>query len=585
MVRGFAVAGLVVAACQFPRPGDRQPDAGPDAPIDAPVDARAELVFGRWDRLHTTPAGVTAQGIDLSAYSVSALVPNGAGHTSIGGVGRSDGTFELDDVPPGAMYLLRVGRLVAVTDQHEVQLGTRIPTRAAVPLVAPTLIDVTLQGLLPMLAGDVVTITSRLADAEAQLSIATNASKLSESFDASAFFSTYAERAGLPSSAADDDLFALHSRTSPGTALTPTLERIVAAADISATALRDGEMNAIAATLSPPSAALELSAGITPSSLSLGYSSLTRPRSVKVVCAALPAPAVGWSFEGRPAMGRAIVTATYPATTINLLELSGSFPDPFPPAWPRFCDIELTRDRSFRVPGASTARTIAGGVHRVVTPAGIGSSVMPPPTVIRIAGRDGDVGGLVPNTGAPVEVTWTGAAQATQFVVSAYELRVQSGPRLLAAVMTRDTRVELPPELLSGADFIAFVITAFSGSNDYDAGELAMDGVPGSSASAVTAMFRWSATCGNGAPDLGEDCDASGASATCDADCTAVMCGDGTRNAAAGELCDSIVDTLGCDDDCTANTCGDGHRNEATEQCDDGGIAPGDGCSATCRTE
>ena len=271
MVRGFAVAGLVVAACQFPRPGDRQPDAGPDAPIDAPVDARAELVFGRWDRLHTTSAGVTAQGIDLSAYSVSALVPNGAGHTSIGGVGRSDGTFELDDVPPGAMYLLRVGRLVAVTDQHEVQLGTRIPTRAAVPLVAPTLIDVTLQGLLPMLDGDVVTITSRLADAEAQLSIATNASKLSESFDASAFFSTYAERAGLPSSADGDDLFALHSRTSPGTALTPTLERIVAAADISATALRDGEMNAIAATLSPPSAALELSAGITPSSLSLGY--------------------------------------------------------------------------------------------------------------------------------------------------------------------------------------------------------------------------------------------------------------------------------------------------------------------------
>lgn len=77
----------------------------------------------------------------------------------------------------------------------------------------------------------------------------------------------------------------------------------------------------------------------------------------------------------------------------------------------------------------------------------------------------------------------------------------------------------------------------------------------------------------------------STATAACDSDCTAVVCGDGTRNAAAGEFCDSIIDTPGCDTDCTANVCGDGHRNDTTEECDDGNTVPGDGCTATCRTE
>jgi cysteine-rich repeat protein len=44
--------------------------------------------------------------------------------------------------------------------------------------------------------------------------------------------------------------------------------------------------------------------------------------------------------------------------------------------------------------------------------------------------------------------------------------------------------------------------------------------------------------CGNGSVDADEACDASGASAECDADCSAVRCGDGSVNAAAGEECD-----------------------------------------------
>ena len=59
--------------------------------------------------------------------------------------------------------------------------------------------------------------------------------------------------------------------------------------------------------------------------------------------------------------------------------------------------------------------------------------------------------------------------------------------------------------------------------------------------------------CGDGNIDPGEDCDDSGESATCDIDCTAVDCGDGTLNTTAGEICDdgNAVSLDGCEPDCT----------------------------------
>jgi len=61
--------------------------------------------------------------------------------------------------------------------------------------------------------------------------------------------------------------------------------------------------------------------------------------------------------------------------------------------------------------------------------------------------------------------------------------------------------------------------------------------------------------CGDGVVSGNEQCDAGGPSATCDADCTFAVCGDGTLNTLAGETCD------------------------------DGNTVAGDGCSATCQVE
>jgi len=77
---------------------------------------------------------------------------------------------------------------------------------------------------------------------------------------------------------------------------------------------------------------------------------------------------------------------------------------------------------------------------------------------------------------------------------------------------------------------------------------------------------------------------ARGDTTECDGDCTAVSCGDGYVNPAAGEDCDAADDTADCDGGCTAVICGDGYTNTvAGEACDDG-LDNNDTLPDACRT-
>ena len=93
--------------------------------------------------------------------------------------------------------------------------------------------------------------------------------------------------------------------------------------------------------------------------------------------------------------------------------------------------------------------------------------------------------------------------------------------------------------------------------------------------------------CGDGLTVGGEACDDAGESASCDADCTPAVCGDGTANATAGEPCDdgNTVSGDGCSADCgSTEVCGNGYL-DVGESCDDGNLAALDGCSGTCTPE
>jgi cysteine-rich repeat protein len=89
--------------------------------------------------------------------------------------------------------------------------------------------------------------------------------------------------------------------------------------------------------------------------------------------------------------------------------------------------------------------------------------------------------------------------------------------------------------------------------------------------------------CGDGIVAPEEQCDDGGESATCDADCTPVVCGDGVPNGTADEACDTAGPSALCDADCTPVECGDGLTNgPAGEQCDDGNLVDDDACSNAC---
>ena len=67
----------------------------------------------------------------------------------------------------------------------------------------------------------------------------------------------------------------------------------------------------------------------------------------------------------------------------------------------------------------------------------------------------------------------------------------------------------------------------------------------------------------------------------------AVRCGDGFADAAGGEQCDdgNLINGDGCSSSCQIESfCGDGVL-DPNEACDDGNNLDGDGCSATCMIE
>jgi cysteine-rich repeat protein len=97
-----------------------------------------------------------------------------------------------------------------------------------------------------------------------------------------------------------------------------------------------------------------------------------------------------------------------------------------------------------------------------------------------------------------------------------------------------------------------------------------------------------SAACGDGAVDGVEQCDDGNlvSGDGCSNQCTLEKCGNGVRD--IGEQCDdgNSVSADGCSSTCKIEFCGDGVVQSGTgEECDDGNNVSGDGCSSLCKLE
>jgi cysteine-rich repeat protein len=92
--------------------------------------------------------------------------------------------------------------------------------------------------------------------------------------------------------------------------------------------------------------------------------------------------------------------------------------------------------------------------------------------------------------------------------------------------------------------------------------------------------------CGDGLVDLDEECDDGNLQDGdgCSSECLLEECGNGTLD--VGEECDdgNSTDCDGCSASCKLEECGNG-RVECDEECDDGNTTDGDGCSSTCTFE
>lgn len=152
----------------------------------------------------------------------------------------------------------------------------------------------------------------------------------------------------------------------------------------------------------------------------------------------------------------------------------------------------------------------------------------------------------------------------------------------------------------------------------WDYGFAACDfGTPAACITGSTAPLRCSLSCGNGFLDPGEQCDDGNIASDdgCSTLCARETCGNGRldwpeqcddgKTCEWGTSCSTDADCPGggsglpegtfckqrngdaCKNDCTPNVCGDGalFYYYQTEQCDDGNLAAGDGCSPTCTLE
>jgi uncharacterized repeat protein (TIGR03806 family) len=106
---------------------------------------------------------------------------------------------------------------------------------------------------------------------------------------------------------------------------------------------------------------------------------------------------------------------------------------------------------------------------------------------------------------------------------------------------------------------------------------------PGTASCGASCEFR-TPLCGDGLLTAPEQCDdgnvANGDG--CTASCAVELCGDGVVNNGTAESCEP-PGTAVCSANCTFRTplCGDGLLT-APEQCDDGNVANGDGCTSAC---
>lgn len=513
-------------------------------------------VVGKYHTACPTAAGDVDIPVDLSQPQAvpTALVPDGSGaYQSLTAVGSADGSFVLHGVPPGATYLLQTssnttanGVTYLVSDQRMIDLHRRTAIRCSpAPVKATAAVNVTLDitNMSPFQPGDRLELDSvSLGTSVTVTSPATGSTELHTSV-------TWSQGRALIDASAGDDLRLFHVRrgtlSGPSGILGATLV-LIESFDATGATMQNGTPLALSGAFQPVTTTRVGTLTIDNAGLAAGYDRTSRGVGVEAFVTAAP--------PGRPGggLGGPILLQLLPsnAPTTGTVAIDYRNADPFPDAWTRTVLITDSRIRSTKLssdPQGVTGIGAANQQQSAYTGAIVATHALQPATGITVGGIDFERGGAVKFDGqSTVVVRWNPVAGAQLYQVALGTPGATPMQVSFTTLVTADTSVTVPASLIQAGAMYQLVVHAVQTPTDYAGGSLlattqASVGVP-------SARFRFLPSCGDGVVQANEDCDTSGESATCNADCTIAMCGDGVVNASAGEQCD----TVGASDTCTA---------------------------------
>jgi cysteine-rich repeat protein len=567
---------------------------------------------------HVRPDGTTyTSRKDLSHFTVAAyIVDTGAsGFRVVSGTAGSDGIARIDGVPDGTPYYFRLQDPqdsqypwphYFYTDKRTLDIGNAQIGRDDTPAISDTEVTVDMTAMTPWKAGDGTTLVSFQSGTEVSLfpdpfpAIGATAYRQTIDWRSGRGETTLADFTDAGTRLAqlinqgpdhNDDLWMLHTTlvTMPDEANQGVRVGTIAdALGLSGVTMTNGSAITVGGAFQrAPASPNPLMISVNAAPFRAAFRDANRYMIEEIRCSLYATPAASMGLTLGSAALASIVAPQMVANHPGL-RLTIPYTNPFPSNWPQLMHCSMGHQRLAKIPG--TSRTSFGYSYITSYTPGSNNFIWTPQvqaiTNLKIGGSDGIAGGAVPFDGvAPVTISWDPVPGVTHYQI---RIKDETSTLFVGVFDTTQSQVSIPADTFTRGNFYVFRVFAIQTTGDYVAGKLLDFQVPLWSARVSTGMFRFSDACGNTVTDRGEDCDPgpNGSSAACDADCSAVSCGDGFLNAAAGEDCDDVFASPNCGTDCKAPRCGDNAWNPlAAEECDDGNAIAGDGCTTACKLE